>query len=688
MIQFKSIRTFVTVTAGACLLLVVAALVLYSLLAMTRAQQETASRIEAQLGESIQARLTALGEAQASDISRRLEKALELATELARTNAMMAADNDGPATLPIDRQAMSNIVRQRVMDNPELLDAFIGWEPNAFDTDADYQGQTALGYGEEGRFMPWWYRAQSGRVEVLGLGETMESTALQPNGIREGEYYLCPKETGRACIIDPAPYDYNGQTILVTSFNVPIMVNGVFRGSAGVDLSLDFIQGLLSSANEALYHGAGSMALVSANGTVVGYSNDDTAPGRAAGEVFDDSMARQLPDGGHREIMNASGEVLTLQLPVQIGEHARWQLLLQVPKSAVYADFNVLQKELAAQQRHALLTMALVGLFISALGLGALWWVGQRIARPLRAMAERMRQIANGDGDLTQRLPVMGRDEPAQLAEAFNQFVDRMEMVLIDIRDSSHSVQLAAAEISSGSHDLSRRTENTAANLEESAAAMEELTSTVEHSAYATKEANGLAFDAASMARGGGEQMSRVVATMSRIRETSEKIETIVDVIDGIAFQTNLLALNASVEAARAGEHGRGFAVVAEEVRGLANRSAQAARDIKALITTSSHETVSGAELVDAASQAMGDIVEKVGRVSTVIEELSRATSEQSTGIGQVNQSITQLDDMTQQNAALVEQSAAAAESLNQQAQRLATTVGAFRLSGQSVRTG
>ncbi|WP_227875974.1 methyl-accepting chemotaxis protein [Kushneria konosiri] len=681
MMQFRSIRNFVTVTAGACLLAVVVVLVLYSLVTMTRTQQQAAGRTEAQLSESIQARLQALGEAQASDISARLGNALQTATELANTNAMMARANTGEVLLPIDRQVMSNIVRQRVIDNPDLLDAFIGWEPNAFDNDADYQGQTALGYGEDGRFMPWWYRTESGSIEVLGLGKGMESTKVMDSGIREGEYYLCTRETGRDCVTDPHPYDYNGKTILVTSFNVPIMVNGTFRGSAGVDLSLDFIQGVLNEANKGLYQGVGSVALVSDAGTIVGYTGDAASPGKTADRFFDAQTAQQLANGGERSIMTTTGDELSLQLPVNIGDATRWQLMLRVPKSAVYADFNALQAELADQQRSALVTMALVGLLVSALGLAAIWMVGRRIARPLKTMAERMRQIANGDGDLTQRLPVMGRDEPAQLAEAFNQFVDRMETVLIDIRDASHSVQLAAAEISAGGHDLSRRTETTAANLEQSAAAMEELTSTVEHSASSTREANGLAHEAATMARGGGEQMHDVVATMARIRETSGKIESIVDVIDGIAFQTNLLALNASVEAARAGEQGRGFAVVAQEVRNLANRSAQAATDIKTLITTSSRETTSGAELVSTTSHAMGEIVERVGRVSTVIDELSRATNEQSTGIGQVNQAITQLDDMTQQNAALVEQSAAAAESLSQQAHRLATTVGAFRLS-------
>ncbi|WP_456268947.1 methyl-accepting chemotaxis protein [Kushneria sp. AK178] len=351
-----------------------------------------------------------------------------------------------------------------------------------------------------------------------------------------------------------------------------------------------------------------------------------------------------------------------------------WQLNIALDRSDALAGL--------ASIRNTTLAALLISTLVAAL---VLWLALKPVLARLRRAREAMENVASGEGDLTRRLPVEGRDEIAAIATAFNAFADRMNDTLIEIRDASSQVENAAGEISSGGHDLSRRTEQTAASLEESAAAMEELTSTVEHSATSTKEANGLAHEAATMARGGGEQMNNVVATMSRIRETSGKIESIVDVIDGIAFQTNLLALNASVEAARAGEQGRGFAVVAQEVRNLANRSAQAATDIKALIATSSHETTSGAELVETTSQAMGEIVERVERVSTVIDELSRATGEQSTGIGQVNQAITQLDDMTQQNAALVEQSAAAAESLNQQAQRLATTVGAFRLRERGV---
>ena len=248
------------------------------------------------------------------------------------------------------------------------------------------------------------------------------------------------------------------------------------------------------------------------------------------------------------------------------------------------------------------------------------------------------------------------------------------------VRVSTDSISNASAEIATGNQDLSSRTEQTAANLQQAASSMEQLTGTVKQSADSARQANQLAASAAEVAARGGNVVSRVVATMDDINASSKKIADIIGVIDGIAFQTNILALNAAVEAARAGEQGRGFAVVAGEVRSLAQRSAEAAKEIKALIGASVDKVESGSKLVADAGQTMQEIVGSVQRVTDIIGEITAAASEQSDGIGQVNTSVTQLDKMTQQNAALVEESAAAAESLKDQAQKLAAVVGTFRL--------
>ncbi|WP_322114289.1 methyl-accepting chemotaxis protein [Aquabacterium sp. A7-Y] len=300
------------------------------------------------------------------------------------------------------------------------------------------------------------------------------------------------------------------------------------------------------------------------------------------------------------------------------------------------------------------------------------------ICRPIGQARELADAIARGD--LTGLVRVEGRDEAAGLLQSLVQMQSALRSIVEKVHLSSENITTASSEIASGNHDLSARTEQTASNLQQTAASMEQLTGTVKQSADAARQANQLAASASEVAAKGGSVVSEVVATMDEINTSSKKIADIIGVIDAIAFQTNILALNAAVEAARAGEQGRGFAVVAGEVRSLAQRSAQAAKEIKSLIGASVEKVESGSKLVQTAGTTMKDIVGSVQRVTDIIAEITAATAEQNDGIGQVNQAVSHLDEMTQQNAALVEQSAAAAESLKDQAVRLADVVSAFKI--------
>ena len=300
------------------------------------------------------------------------------------------------------------------------------------------------------------------------------------------------------------------------------------------------------------------------------------------------------------------------------------------------------------------------------------------IARPLHDAVRVARSVAAGD--LTQKIDVKTKNETGQLLQALKDMNESLARTVSAVRHGTETINVASAEIATGNADLSSRTESQAGSLEETASSMEELTSTVKQNADNARQANQLVLTASEVAVRGGDVVGQVVDTMGSINASSKKIVDIISVIDGIAFQTNILALNAAVEAARAGEQGRGFAVVAGEVRSLAQRSAGAAKEIKELIGDSVAKVDAGSKLVDQAGTTMEEIVSSVRRVADIMNEITAASEEQSSGIEQINQAITQMDEITQQNAALVEEAAAAAQSLQDQAGELSQAVSIFRL--------
>ncbi len=321
-----------------------------------------------------------------------------------------------------------------------------------------------------------------------------------------------------------------------------------------------------------------------------------------------------------------------------------------------------------------------------AVALGALlaFTVTRSIVRPVQQGKQAAENIA--DGDLTHPINASGNDETGQLLQALATMQSRLASIVGNVRHNAEGVATASTEIASGNNDLSARTEQQASALQETAASMEQLGSTVRQNADNARQANQLAMSASTVAQQGGDVVAEVVDTMKGINDSSKKIADIISVIDGIAFQTNILALNAAVEAARAGEQGRGFAVVAGEVRSLAQRSAEAAKEIKGLIGTSVERVERGTALVDKAGATMSEVVASIRRVTDIMGEISAASSEQSQGVSQVGEAITQMDQATQQNAALVEQSAAAADSLKTQAGQLVDAVAVFRLSDNAAR--
>ncbi|ELY7390141.1 HAMP domain-containing protein [Cronobacter universalis] len=460
-----------------------------------------------------------------------------------------------------------------------------------------------------------------------------------------------------------APYVDAGTGKLVVTFAVPVKQNGAIAAVVAGDLSMESV-----IANVRSIHPTenSSGLLVNEDGTLIA-AKDPALTSKpfdkaVSGVAF--SALKTSDTALDGEIGGAQKELLATRVP-----GTQWYLVVALDEND------------ATSGMRALLNTSAISVLVLLLITGALMhFLVTKLLKRLLMIRDALVAISSGTNDLSQRLPEDGRDEVAQIAHAFNAFCDKLAGVMGQLRDASASVKVAANEIAAGNQDLSGRTEQAASSLRETASAVEEITASVANSTDAAAQANSQAQSATDAASRGGEVVSKAISTMQLIESASAKIGDITSVIDGIAFQTNILALNASVEAARAGEQGRGFAVVAGEVRNLASRSAQAAKEIKSLIDSTTESVATGSRYVRLAGESMEEIVSSISNVSGIMREITVATSEQMKGIQEINHAVLQLDQMVQQNAELVVQSAAAAGALQGQAGELAQTAGHFRI--------
>ncbi|KAB8057158.1 HAMP domain-containing protein [Janthinobacterium sp. FT14W] len=564
------------------------------------------------------------------------------------------------ANLPMQREQINELTKATLTSSEDLLGSAVTWEPNALDgKDAEFANQKP-NYDATGRFMPYWTRGAGGKLQV-------EPIVFDPKA-GANDWYDVPKRTGKTYFTEPYIYPVDGKNVLMASLVAPIMIDGSFKGTASADFMLTRLTKILAGLK--VIEG-GKLALISNGGLYASHP----VPERL-GKKADDVPAAGLEkvrQGQPYEYEDDKGYIHLLQ-PLQIHpDIAPWSVELNFPKSVA-----------TASARDLMTYTLIVALLCAAATAGILILVVNQLTRPLRTLGRTMTDLSSGDADLRVKLEVKGTDELAVIGKGFNDFVEKIHAVLLQVQASADNVARASAEIAQGNNDLSARTEQQASSLEETAASVEELTGTVKENADHARQANQLAASASSVAQKSGEVVGKVIETMTSINDSSNKIVDIISVIDGIAFQTNILALNAAVEAARAGEQGRGFAVVATEVRNLAQRSAAAAKEIKLLIDDSVGKVAAGSKLVDEAGATMEQVVDSVRKVTAIMADISVATTEQSDGIAQVNQALAQMDGVTQQNAALVEEAAAAAESLQDQASHLADVVSVFKLGEQA----
>jgi len=710
--KFKSIQLSIAVLAGACLFIAVGVMTLYSVYSSERSQAYVQGRSEQLLEGLVKDRLLSIANGERSRIQRRLEYPIAVAQQVANLNAMLGEiQPDGMPSLMMGREEMTRVLRMTLAENPDLWDVYVGWEPNSLDEmDEFYRGIETDGYDGSGRYMPVWFRGEGGELELEPLSD-MESTTLLDSGVRTGEYYLCTRETLKPCVIDPASYEMGGKQVLLSSFTVPIIVDGEFKGAAGADLAMDFLQNMLTESDSELYDGQGEQALVSDKGRLVAYTGTDARPGDRADTVLDQHELANMASLGDEPIydIDEEGGHIELIMPITFGDSdTRWSLLITLPLEAVMADLNALNAELEDQRVASAVSLAVIGFLVALVGLVVMVFVAYGLAKPARRLVSMLDDIAKGDGDLTKRLEVDRADELGAIAAGFNAFLDKLQGMIREVVGSVQQV----TDASEHTADIAMRTndgvQRQLSEIDLVATAVTEMTATAQDVARNASQAASAAHNADGSATHGREvvkatsdtimalsqDIQRAVESVRSLERDSENITGILDTIRGIAEQTNLLALNAAIEAARAGEQGRGFAVVADEVRNLAQKTQSSTAEIQTMIEqlqNGTKETVKVMEQsrsrtdqsvlqAEEADAALTSITQAVSVINDMNNQIASAAEEQSAVAEDINRNVMTIDTVAKSVAKGADEASEASASLTKLAEHQRRLINQFKV--------
>ncbi len=693
-----SIQWKITLLAGLCLLGVVALLVGLSVYRMQHSSVLVKSASTQMLDESARLRLEARGELQALRIQRYFMDAFQYGKGFSRQILFLRDQAQKRFLDAYDlREDLTRQVRTALAANPEVLGLYVVFEPNALDgKDELFVDQPALGSNDKGRFSLYWAQATPGQLESESMIESeLADTSSGPSGAAYNAWYTCPKESGQPCVLDPYFDKVGERQLLMTSIAFPLELDGKVIGVMGLDINLSNLQALSEQGNRELYDGVGQVGILSPAGLFAGNSRDAGLLGKNlakadpqhAGELL------QLLAAGKSRLFNENDDLKVLQPLQPIPGAKPWGVLLEVPKSALLGPALALERQLDDMRREGTWVELGLGLGAAALGLLVLWLSARGVTRPILGVAHMLRDIASGEGDLTQRLPHTGRDELGELAGWFNRFLDKLQPIIRDVKVSVRDARSTADQSAAISSQTSAGMQQQFREIDQVATASHEMTATAQDVARSAAQAADAARGADQATRDGlalidrttqsidslAANLTSAMGQVEQLASSSEEIGSVLEVIRAIAEQTNLLALNAAIEAARAGDAGRGFAVVADEVRNLARRTQDSVEQIRGVIEGlqqgtrdvvdamhGSHRQAQGSvEQVDEAVAALQRIGEAVTVINDMNLQIASAAEEQSSVAEEINRNVAAIRDVTESLSSQAEESAQVSQSLN-----------------------
>ncbi|MBG4155944.1 methyl-accepting chemotaxis protein [Pseudomonas aeruginosa] len=693
-----SIQWKITLLAGLCLLGVVALLVGLSVYRMQHSSVLVKSASTQMLDESARLRLEARGELQALRIQRYFMDAFQYGKGFSRQILFLRDQAQKRFLDAYDlREDLTRQVRTALAANPEVLGLYVVFEPNALDgKDELFVDQPALGSNDKGRFSLYWAQATPGQLESESMIESeLADTSSGPSGAAYNAWYTCPKESGQPCVLDPYFDKVGERQLLMTSIAFPLELDGKVIGVMGLDINLSNLQALSEQGNRELYDGVGQVGILSPAGLFAGNSRDAGLLGKNlakadpqhAGELL------QLLAAGKSRLFNENDDLKVLQPLQPIPGAKPWGVLLEVPKSALLGPALALERQLDDMRREGTWVELGLGLGAAVLGLLVLWLSARGVTRPILGVAHMLRDIASGEGDLTQRLPHTGRDELGELAGWFNRFLDKLQPIIRDVKVSVRDARSTADQSAAISSQTSAGMQQQFREIDQVATASHEMTATAQDVARSAAQAADAARGADQATRDGlalidrttqsidslAANLTSAMGQVEQLASSSEEIGSVLEVIRAIAEQTNLLALNAAIEAARAGAAGRGFAVGADEVRNLARRTQDSVEQIRGVIEGlqqgtrdvvdamhGSHRQAQGSvEQVDEAVAALQRIGEAVTVINDMNLQIASAAEEQSSVAEEINRNVAAIRDVTESLSSQAEESAQVSQSLN-----------------------